>query len=313
MDLEMVLNELSLRIPAADISTAQRLMSELISTVRKATTSGVKRVLRTADEINSIEIAPGYPVARWRNDPTVDREEQRFFKTLISKAPFWTDAAEEIRNDFDLSEVVYQGEEARGLCFALISDSLPISLNSEVRWNCSRLNLLVTRLEDEELIEEYLEIIHASCKSHIQEHAEWIKTRIREEIMDVDGLVLWNRRNELFPNLEFCENVSQQIQSLSPSNPMRRQVVKRLFELEEYCKSWSSGHFNLDNLPSKATPESETRLQQFREQLTFKCPDGEKRIFSLHLRMTPGVWRLHFSVELGPGKIIIGYIGAKIQ
>jgi len=59
--------------------------------------------------------------------------------------------------------------------------------------------------------------------------------------------------------------------------------------------------------------ESETRLQQFEKQLTFRCPDDVKRVFSLHVRMTPGAWRLHFSPESGPGKIIIGYIGLKIQ
>ena len=40
--------------------------------------------------------------------------------------------------------------------------------------------------------------------------------------------------------------------------------------------------------------------------------DGEKRLFSWHIRMTPGAWRLHFH-PLKPTKIIIGYIGVKIQ
>lgn len=94
---------------------------------------------------------------------------------------------------------------------------------------------------------------------------------------------------------------------------MLRQVLKRLFELEEYCKSWKNGAFDFDALPSKVTPESESRLKQFKDELTFECSDGKKRIFSLHVRMTPGAWRLHFCTELGPEKIIIGYIGPKIQ
>lgn len=65
-------------------------------------------------------------------------------------------------------------------------------------------------------------------------------------------------------------------------------------------------------LPSKTTPESDSRIQQFRQQLTIKCPDSKERLFSWHLRMTPGAWRLYFSEELGPGKIIIGYIGLKL-
>jgi hypothetical protein len=53
-------------------------------------------------------------------------------------------------------------------------------------------------------------------------------------------------------------------------------------------------------------------LKQFQQELTFKCPDGINRTFSLHVRMTPGAWRLYFLIELGLGKIIIGYIGSKI-
>jgi len=307
----MVLNELSLKTPAADEPTARQLMSELISTVRQATITGVNRVLRTADDINHIELAPGYPVARWRNDKAVAREERQFFRTLTAKAPFWTDVAEAIKNDFDLSDVFHQEEEARGLCFALVSDALPVSLNSDNRWDCSHLKLAVTRFEDEELIDENLEIVHASRRNHVQEHAGWIKNRIKITVSD--GVELWNRRKELFPSLEFCDQVRQQLKSLSIGNPMLQQVRKRLYELDNYCNIWTAGAFTLDSLPCKATPESESRLQELNQKLTFRCPDGRERIFSLHVRMTPGAWRLHFSEELGPGKIIIGYIGPKIQ
>ncbi|WP_273249565.1 hypothetical protein [Limnospira indica] len=79
MTVEMVLNELSLRTLAADIPTARQWMSVFIQTLRQATRSGVKRVVRTQDDINSIQLAPEYPLAKWRNDPQVNREEQRFF------------------------------------------------------------------------------------------------------------------------------------------------------------------------------------------------------------------------------------------
>jgi len=74
-----------------------------------------------------------------------------------------------------------------------------------------------------------------------------------------------------------------------------------------------AGNFDLDSLPSKATPESDSRLNQLKRQLTIPCLDGNERLFSLHLRMTPGAWRLYFSTEGGPQKILIGYIGRKIQ
>jgi hypothetical protein len=316
MALEMVLNELSLRTPATNIPTARQRMSDFIRTVRGVKAQcGRQATLRTQYEFHATTLASDYPLRRWLNDPEVDIEEQRFIKTLATKAPFSNDIAnleiQDIENNISNCEFRHQGELAIGLGVAYLLDALSVSFLFEQRWDYSHVNLVVSRLENEELVEENLEIVHASCRHHVQEHAEWIKNRIRTEVLD--GSDLWNRRDELFPSLEFCEDVCKQMQSLGSGNPMLRQVVKRLFELEESCKIWTDGAFELNSLPCKASPESETRLQQFRQQLTFRCPDGEKRIFSLHVRMTPGAWRLHFSTELGPGKIIIGYVGSKIQ
>ncbi|MCL2939234.1 MAG: hypothetical protein MGU50_23250 [Trichodesmium sp. MAG_R02] len=38
--------------------------------------------------------------------------------------------------------------------------------------------------------------------------------------------------------------------------------------------------FNPSLLPSKTTPESDSRIQQFRQELTIKCPDTKERLFS---------------------------------
>ncbi|RUS96988.1 hypothetical protein DSM106972_085380 [Dulcicalothrix desertica PCC 7102] len=154
-------------------------------------------------------------------------------------------------------------------------------------------------------------IIHASSKEHVQGHISWIQERLRTGVQD--GIELWNRREELFPSLTFCDSVRQQLQSFNTGNPLLRQVVNRLFALEKSCKSWTEGAFDFDTLSCKASPESESRLKRFQSQLTFRCPDGVNRNFSLHVRMTPGAWRLYFSTEFGPGKLVIGYIGLKIQ
>ncbi|NEO53287.1 MAG: hypothetical protein F6K54_09465 [Okeania sp. SIO3B5] len=315
MDLEMVLNELSLETPVADISTARKLMSELIQTLIQAKKLGVK-ILRTDRDLNYIELTPNYPIASWRNDREVDREERRFFRSLITKVPLWSDVTEEIKSKFDLSEVWHQGKLAEGLRLALISDSLAVSLLSEPQWNTDFLELQVTEIDKNERLTDYSEkIVHASRSSHVKQHTEWIKNRIENKLFDrqVDGETLWKNRQEFFPNLIFCEQVEQQLQNLNTGNNILQQVKKRLFELEQYCKTWKTGAFNKNLLPNKTTPESDSRIQQCRQQLTIKCPGGKERLFSWHLRMTPGAWRLYFSEELGPGKIIIGYIGLKLK
>lgn len=311
MDLEIVFNELSLQTPAAEINTARLWMEEFINTILSVKPpAGFKRKLRTKSDFNYLLLAPDYRLAQWRNDPKVDPEKQRFIRTLQDKNdPPLPDIAD------PGIEVTYEQQKAIGLYYAFVFNSLAISLQSDSRWNLSRLKVQVITVDEDEFITTDETVLHASSCNHIEEHYNWIQAfqeRIRQEVLD--GLDLWNRREELFPSLLFCESVSKQIQTLYGGTPMLRQVVKKLFELEEYCKIWTDGAFNSDLLASKTTPESASRLQQLKNELTFLCPDGKKRVFSLHVRMTgAGAWRLHFSEELGPGKIIIGYIGPKIQ
>ena len=312
MDLEMVLNELSLRIAADNIQTARQRMSDLIATAREAAELGVKPIIRTHSEFYTAVLADNYSLSNWLVDQNVDRDEQRFMLTA-AKTPFLTDLQNsEIENRNLLSEFYYEQELSEGFGIAYLLETLALSLASEQCWDCSRVQLEFQQLDENgEVIGEIVEIIHASRSDHVQEHVDWIKNRIRTGVRD--GVELWNRREELFPSLEFCNDVCKQMQSLSSGNPMLRQVVKRLYELEDYCKSWTEGAFDLESIPCKVSPESDSRLKQLKQQLTFQCPDGQDRIFSLHVRMTPGAWRLHFCVELEPGKIIIGYIGLKIQ
>lgn len=269
----MVLNELSLKTPAKDIPTARKLMSNLIKTLSQATISGVKKVLRTKDDMGSILIAPNYPISRWRNDPEVEREEKSFFRSLTTKTPFWTDIITDIKDEFDLSEFLYQEETPIGLGFAFLIDGIAVSIFSEQQWDNSILELIFRHIDDNDnLIDENIKIIHASRIAHIQEHAEWIKKRLKQQVNN--GFDLWERKGDLFPHLEFCDSVEKQLQNMDVNNPMFRQILKRLFELEEVSKNWTEGALNLANFPSKVTQESDSRLQQLTQKLTFTCPDG---------------------------------------
>ena len=313
MDLEMVFNELSARTLAPDISTARQWMAELIRTMVAAKGCGLKGIRIQADFYVMV-LAENYPLSRWRNDNEVNREERTFLRTLATKTPLSVDIPDiqiKIKVEDPGCELSLHGIQAEGFKVSYYLETLAISLNSESLWNSSCIKLELIQIDENgELIEESVEVIHASQKNHVLEHANWIQKRQQTGV--TDGLELWNRRAELFSSLEFCDRVSQQIESLVDPK-MLRQVVRKLFELDELSKSWIDGALNLANLPSKASPESESRLKEFREQLNIQCLDGKKRIFSLHIRMTPGAWRLHFCTELGPGKIIIGYIGTKIE
>jgi hypothetical protein len=285
-------------------------MTGLIQTVIEATASGANRVLRTKEDVNSYVLAPGYPVAQWRNDLQVDRDARVYFGRLATMAPVLADMPE-MCEEFLIREFNLGGSSAVGLGAAYLCEWMAVSVLSEDLWRTSKVQLEATRiLDDGSLKTETVSVIHASKVGHVTEHRDWIIERTRGTFRD--GADFWERRENIFPSLAFCERVQEQLATLGHGDPLLRQVVKRLDEFEEFCKSWTDGHFDASKLPCKATPESPSTLQAYVRERTFRCPDGIDRTFTWHVRVTPGSWRIHFLPLPETKGILIGHIGPKL-
>jgi hypothetical protein len=310
MDLDLVLNELSITVPASDIQTARHMMAEFIGTIRAASKRGV-RVLRTHREFGFIDLAPEYPLTKWRNDSNVDQVERSYFRSILSKSPFLVDRpdVEDKNKSYDF---MYGEDQAFGLGIAYHLDSLPVSFRSSERWHSSRIELQAQWLDDEaEISIEIITLPHASCAKHIGEHDEWIQRRRMSSIRD--GEDMWNRRSDLWPSLIFCESVADQLKALSANDPMLQQVKRRLNDLEDYCKTWETGFFDKDKLSFPASRESPSTIQQYAGQRTFRCPDGEERLFEWHMKINMQYWRIHFYPLPEKKMIIIGYVGKHLD
>jgi hypothetical protein len=309
MDIQLVFNELCLLNLEDNEYKARELMSNFIQTLREALEQGIQQQLLSHNSFHNINLASNYPISKWLNDPNVDQVEQDF---ILSMQFFESD---EIFDQDQESELLYActdyNNEPKGFVYAYRLKALSVSLKTHQLWENSVIHLLqIINNEDGELLEEIIEVRHASSINHVIEHQTWIKSRLQDNIDN--GLDLWNKRKKIFPHLEFCDSVEKQLQNIKNSHPIFQAIIKKLTEVENASKNWTSGNFDLNSLPSKATPESESRLQKFEQELTFQCPDGKKRLFSLHIRMTPGAWRLYF-YPLKPTEIMIGYIDIKIQ
>lgn len=310
MELEMVLNELSLQPVADDVLTARQRMLVLVTTMSAATRSGVSKVLRTHRDLNAEELASGYPVAQWRNDHEVDRDTRRFFTSLATKAPYLADISDStISNKVDSSDFFHEERSAAGLGIAYLLDTLALSIRSAPCWYPGYLEITYTYLDsDGEILEEMVTVTHASHKEHILEHSSWIKERINTDINN--GSDIWQQRESLFPNLQFCTSVGEALQLFNTGNSPFHLVLKKLLELEKFCLQWQEhgGAFNLKNMPLTGSVESEATLKKYAFEHTFRCPDGEDRIFSLHARINLE-WRLHYYPMAEKQQLIIGYIG----
>ncbi|MBE9005172.1 hypothetical protein IQ259_08980 [Fortiea sp. LEGE XX443] len=309
MELDLILNELSLQNLAPNERIAHQWMSELIRTIKTFTAQGIKVSLRSKENFHTIMLAPNYPLRRWLNE--ADQLERGFIKALAIKAPLSLDlsnsAIQDIENNSGLCEFYYQGELAIGLGIAHLLDAVAVSFLSNKCWNLSRLEIEAIQInEDEDIVKETLEIFHASRDHHVHEHAEWIKNRIRTRVLNGDDL--WDRREELFPDLEFCNAVGKQLTNIRTRQLELQSVVKTLFELQNCCKNWKTGAFNVEGYALDESGESEATLNKYGKQRAFICPDGKERLFERHVKLKFCNWRIHFFPK-EPGKVFIGYVG----
>jgi len=311
MDLDVVLNELSIKATAEDIQTAQLWMLNLVRTIKTAVQAGARRVLRSCIDLNSTLLSTNYPIARWRNDPKVDLELRRYFRVLTTHYPPLKDQPA-LERDISLNDFFFMGESALGLGIAFLLESLSVSFMSESRWNRTKIEEIEMQFlqDDGSMIADKIGVYHASQPKHIEENSEWIRERLRRGIQS--GEDLWSRRGELFPSLAFCEGVRKIIVTLLSGDPLLRQVAKRLFEIEKCCRGWITGAFDTTWLPFKVTGEHETTLKKYEKERTFFCPGEGKITFKLHGRITPGAWRIYFEPGAKSGTMYIGYIGPKL-
>lgn len=310
MGVQLVFNELSSIPLANDLYSARERMVILVKTILAAVSNGAERILRTESVFESTLLMQDYPIAKWLNDNNVGREERAYLRNLATKAPFW-DGQKEKEDIFWQHTFYFNGNQANGIGFAFISNNLALSFNPEY-WQDPFLTLLASWLDESgELVEGSIDSIrHASIDQHILFHENWIRDRNNFEILN--GNDLWEKKKEVFPKLIFCDSVSNQIRYLGENNPVFSLVINRLLALNDYCTNWKDGPFNIDDLGFSGSKESEITLQNFPEERTFLCPDGERRLFSWHLKFHNNC-RLYFSPQPESKIIIIGYIGKHLR
>ena len=278
----------------------------------KAQEKGFKE-LKTIEMFINITLSPNYKLIDWLYDDSIDRDARLLFKTKVSKSPFIENLLARKEDEGQkLHEFNYKNSKAAGLGAAYLFDSLAISFDNSCEWDTHLIELDVIEYSKEEHISQSSEEVkHIAKLLHLERLNDWIEDKKKYSV--INGKLLWLKRKELFPHLVFSKSIENQVTFLTGSQPEFHSIVKRLFELEKYCSYWKTGSFAGEDLPSKVTPESESRLAKFKERLTVMCPDGESRLFSWHARYTPGAGRIHFAPDNSKKIIYIGYIGPKIQ
>jgi hypothetical protein len=304
----LVFNDLSATPVVASIGDAQALLTEFSKILIDQRVRG-KRVLVTPPEFLQLEVSAGYSVGRWLAEYRFSDQESRLrIKTIMDRRSNYTDCLS--RDELESQDVEYKcaGETAVGFFVALSIHGLAISFASHNRWNVAWIELEKYWIDGEDVQHRTFNVLHASRVAHLDTHLEWL--RGHEPPPPANGLELWKAKEELFPKLDFCGSVEDQISRLAGNDPRFRAALRGLFDLQRYCDSWNTDNFDIHQL-ANASGESESTLNMYSDERTFRCPDGEFRIFEWHLKR--GNTRIHFRDSASVKRILVGYVGPHLR
>lgn len=325
MELALVFNELSRNQKAPDKATARQRMALFADVVKSAYYAQI-RTLRTDFEFSRLELSDDYLIEMWFNDIDVPEATRYFIKDLATTfqliKPFAYDLAENDETVQQKKDIIVTcfNETAEGLTYAYLLESIGISFLSDPKWDQDKLRLSISELPEgaDDFVCSEVDVQHVTRVDHLMLHGKWIEERLQFSVGN--GSVLWNKVKDWYPHLIFCENAKRQIKALHGGRQLKK-VVDRLFDLEKYCRNWTTGGFNGNEI-SNSSRESSLTMNQYGKEREFVCPDGKTRIFEYHLKGLPDAWRIHIWADekrefgLAPSgnrKILIGHIGKHLS
>jgi len=315
MTIPLVFNDLCLQTTAPDKSTAQQWMADFVRTLMAANDAKLE-VFRTTSHFEEMLLAPNYPMQAWFNDGIVSRESRDYVLTYATRYPIINPPLADLPLDDEIVVrsqrflCTFEAQDAVGLGYAFLLGGLATSLLTESCWDAT--SIMLEAMEEDPITGNIVTIPaaakHAARFQHIAEHAPWIKEQLKNSVRD--GRDLLQKTQQWYPNLIFCEKARKQLTAIRSGAVQLQRIVERLFELERFCSEWTSDGFDGARLHCHSG-ESEATLnnRDLRRHREIVCPDGETRLFELHLKCLPDVWRIHFWPDIASRRILVGYIG----
>lgn len=245
-------------------------------------------------QIHSVE----YPLGKWFYETDIE------YRRLFSR--FWEKRI--IYHPEEEYEYTYDDQRLESGTEAVLNESFVVSPCFSDEWQVESLEGKFYSLNDDTEETVILSNIYTEAQIENLPISDFLDNKYFKQIYSYEDL--WCRRDILFPHLEFCPSVEQDLEKLEVS--YINQVIKKLYELERDCLEHDHEPFDKNRL-SKTSPESEATLQQYHKEHTFFDEDGKAHIASWHMRFTGIPGRIFFVPNFKNGKILICYIGEKLK
>ena len=268
----------------------------------------VRSELRLGKELHEIQCLPDYSLSRAIQllREYGHRDEYLFFVRLSTKSPLLKEVCEELVSRFRGCEgKSISGVNGAPLVLCAIADGILIGFPSDAMWETDRLEVRFLELLDDGIIEEVAEEVdHLSRPSHALAIGERHRVRLRGL---ADAGELWEKREEVFPNLRFGLDVED---DLVRSASVLSTIMGKLAALDRTAGEWRDGDEPVPEWRTLVSPESAEKMKnkQFRQSRTFRSRSGAQEIYEWHARFGDS-GRIHFRFDMEEREIEVGYIG----
>lgn len=312
---EMALNHAAVWAPKSNRKEISEWLRDVATGISQLVENKVvEKVLRTSQQLHEtlclrdlslfaaiIELGrSGYP------------EECGFLMGLLSKTPLLRD----IEDRFHACEFLacegqkLSSEDGDPLVFCAVTDGVAIGFPSAPHWDRHQVTVRFKELLPDESIEEASEKIdHLARSTHADPICKRHRARHLHKILESNNPVgyLWDKRQEIFPNLIFGKDVKNHLRT---SSNQLQVIVKALEDLEHSARDWKDRGGAAPPWKRKVTDESDQVKNDptLSRQRRFRSHDGTPQDFFWHARFGSS-GRIHLRVNPKSREVEIGYIG----
>ncbi len=239
--MQLVVNDLSAKFPCPDKKMGQDIMENFINTYYLVKNVVDDNGILLDQDYRSFELAKDYRMEHWLNDCQVDIEQKRRFRRILNQS--YTIDSEEFEQEYQWkmeAEFSHNELTSRSCQLAYEIGGVLISFLSDSSWKQTVIKGIYSYLDEKRgMVSEDADIPNVSCKENaILFRNEQEKTLSLEKRKSIhSGMDIFMCKEEMFPNLIFCDNALKQLQT-EIGGTEARQVYRRLLELQEATKKW---------------------------------------------------------------------------
>lgn len=299
----MILNELSVVMRDMPKEEVKSKISTFIKVCHKLSKEKSDKEFYYTEELQVLPFCKNYTIHDWLKDESVPKKEKDFFRKLVNKG-FLLSNLNFLESEMYV-KVKEEKCEAIGCLAAYEWDNYVVSFLSDELWLNECIYGEYTDIECDDCL---VSVRNCGTEEHVDSLIAYQREKNRIQVST--GKELWNKREELFPHLLFCESVKRQMEEAEGRLQIQT-IINRMQILENYFSTYT-GNFDKEAVGYGCRYESESVQKDihYRNLRKFMTPYGNEEYFYWHISFSgnyPG--RIHFRPDPEHNKGIVGYVG----